>query len=108
MVTTRTPKGRPPRGGQITPEAIELFRRGLQIQERGLDEEWEEDGGRRREYLDLSSALAAALGRNKPWLPCVLDVGEDVPAWVTDRFHIENERAAIALRKELLAAIEQE
>jgi hypothetical protein len=41
----------------ITPEAVALFRRGLEIIKAGDEEFWEEDGGHRSEYLDITKRL---------------------------------------------------
>jgi hypothetical protein len=41
----------------ITPEMVELFRRGREIQKAGATETWEEEGGRRGEFLDITKRL---------------------------------------------------
>jgi hypothetical protein len=43
---------------RITPEAVALLRRIVEIQEAG--DTWEEQGGRRREMLDATRELGAA------------------------------------------------
>jgi hypothetical protein len=45
------------RNPQITDEAIRLFRRGCEIIKAGDHEFYEEDGGFRGEYLDISKRL---------------------------------------------------
>ena len=54
MATKRRPIDRPARM-EITPEMVALFARGVEIEEAGATEDWEKDGGRRREYLDTSN-----------------------------------------------------
>jgi hypothetical protein len=91
----------------ITPQAIELFKRGMLLQRLDLDEIWEEEGGRCREYRQLCVALRIALGIPLGE-PCPLDdVDEDgsLPDWMTDPVEIRRERKAIALRKALLQTI---
>ncbi|TQF30903.1 hypothetical protein [Bradyrhizobium sp. UNPA324] len=61
MPTTRHPINRPPHA-RITPEAIALFRRALAIEACDDQSFWEEDGGSRREYLDVVDQLYRALG----------------------------------------------
>jgi hypothetical protein len=105
MSTKRTRINRSPRS-RITPAAIAIFKRGLEIEETGADKVWEHAGGRRREYLDLGVELSSELGLS-PWDEDIFDVADDVPEWMTDPRQIEKELAAIALRKALLAAIEE-
>lgn len=63
MVTNRKPIVRP-RKAKITAEMIELFRRGEKIRKSKRDrEEWEADGGRRREFLDIDGRLSELLKR---------------------------------------------
>jgi hypothetical protein len=107
MGTKRMPVGRPPRS-HVTPEAIELFKRGMAIEALGLDEIEEECGGRHREYLDLRRALRQALGQTKPWDVNVFDVadGDSMhPAWETEPTMIKAYRKASALRKALLETV---
>jgi hypothetical protein len=106
MSTKRTPISRVLRS-HITPEAIALFKRGMLLQFLDLDETWEEDGGRQREYHELCVALRIALGMKPLWEPCPLDVDEDgtLPEWMTDPAEIRRERKAIALRRALLEEI---
>jgi hypothetical protein len=106
MSTKRTRIGRASRS-HITPEAVELFKRGMLLQLLDLDEIWEEDGGRQREYRQLCVALRIALGMKPLWEPCPLEVDEDgaLPEWMTDPAEIRRERKAIALRRALLEEI---
>jgi hypothetical protein len=106
MGTKRMPVGRPPRS-HITPQAVELFKRGMLLQFLDLDQIWEEDGGRRREYHQVCVALRIALGMKPLWEPCPLEVDEDgtLPGWMTDPAEIRCERKAIALRRALLEEI---
>jgi hypothetical protein len=48
----------------MTPEMVTIFVRCEQIIEDGHDELWEDQGGRRREFLDANEALRKLLGRN--------------------------------------------
>jgi hypothetical protein len=50
------------RSRQVTPEAVELFRRCRGIEDAGLCDRWEEFGGRRREYLEARVLLQSLLG----------------------------------------------
>ena len=69
--------GRQPREKKIslTPEMLALFARGCEIQSAGDDQRWEDDGGRRREYLDLDKRLNTLLQR--PWCPSLFDTALD-------------------------------
>jgi hypothetical protein len=60
MPTKRTPLSRP-RKPTVTEEMLTLFRTGLEILEQGADQRWEEEGGRRGEYLDLDLRLNIVL-----------------------------------------------
>jgi hypothetical protein len=106
MSTKRTPIARATRS-HITPEAIELFKRGMLLQRLDLDRIWEEDGGRCREYHQVCVALRVALGMKPLWEPCPLEVDEDgsLPEWMTNPAEIRRERKAIALRRALLETI---
>jgi hypothetical protein len=73
MPTNRRPLTRQPRRAPlISREMVDLFRRARAIQARGLDEKWEDQGGRRREFLTVTTDLHRALGR-RPWDPCIID-----------------------------------
>ncbi len=101
MPTTRHPISRPPRS-HITPRAVELFKHALEIEACDDDEFWEENGGRKREYLDVTVQLHRALGL-KAYEPSPLDCDGDPPSW---EGHPELWRKAAELRKELIEAME--
>ncbi len=97
MPTNRTPINRPPRS-QITPRAVALFKRALEIEACDDNEFWEDDGGRKREYLDVADQLHQALGL-KPYEPSPLDCDGEPPSW---EGHPELWRKAAELRKALI------
>jgi hypothetical protein len=66
MPTHRTRISRARQRPAITSEMIVLFRRGREIVAAGDDRLWEDEGGHRREFLELSSQLQQKLGR-RPW-----------------------------------------
>jgi hypothetical protein len=47
----------------LTSEMITLYRRARAIQRQGLEERWEDEGGKRGEYYELTKALHSLLGR---------------------------------------------
>ncbi len=65
---------------QITPRAVALFKRALEIEACDDDDFREEDGGRKREYLDITDQLHQALGL-KPYEPSPLDCDGEPPSW---------------------------
>ena len=70
----------------ITDEMIELFRRGREILAEGGDEKWEDEGGRLREFLDLSKRLDWTLLRRAGHEVSVLDdLDGDPPAYMRAR-----------------------
>src|SRR5262245_64040374 len=71
MPTKRTPLGRPPRS-RITPEAVALFRRCMEIREAG------EHADNRDEYLRASVDLHHLLGR-RLWQEDILDAADPTP-----------------------------
>jgi hypothetical protein len=75
--TKRTPIARSTKT-KITPRVV--ARKAVALQEEdGATNRWEEDGGRRREYLNLCHKLHLALGR-KLHEACVTEtVGQDAP-----------------------------
>jgi hypothetical protein len=86
----------------VTAEMAALFRRGRDLVAAGGDRRWEEDGGRRREFLELSSLLHYQLGR-RTWEEDVFDVADDAgPDAAADV------RTAVAARRALLRAIDDE
>jgi hypothetical protein len=56
MTTKRTPLTRHHKPG-IPAEAIELFRKAFAIQAAGQHEKWEEEGGKREEYISITKRL---------------------------------------------------
>ena len=97
--TTRTPIGREPIA-QITPEAVAAYAKIIALihgPATNIDA-WEEDGGKRREYLDLCHTLHIELGR-KPWQATVdstIDCDEP-PPWL-HRAHVPDWLTAQAIR----------
>jgi hypothetical protein len=57
----------------LTPEMLELFKRGLEILAAGADEIWGDEGGRREEYLAISRRLNWVLLRQPIHAVSVLD-----------------------------------
>jgi hypothetical protein len=89
----------------VTDEAVALFKRGLEIHRAGTQRDWEEQGGARREFLDVCVRLHALLGR-KPWQADVLEIdSETPPAWMTQEDQRVDRCSAHVLRLQLLAAL---
>jgi hypothetical protein len=65
MPTRRTPIDRG-RRVQITLAMVALWKRGQEILATKAEQKWEEEGGRRREFLDLAVELHELLDR-RPW-----------------------------------------
>jgi len=81
MPTTRTPIPRSTKY-RITPEMVALFRRAREIEAADNHNFWEAEGGRKREWYDISVELHAMLGR-KLWQTDVIDADSDTPPdWV--------------------------
>jgi len=101
--TTRRPL-KPGKKLKATPELVALFVKGVALREHSR--EWEDQGGKRREYLDTCRAMRAALGR-KPWEAQILDtVGYDKPpSWMTDADHIADWLRARDIGRELERAM---
>jgi hypothetical protein len=55
-------KRRNVRDRRLTPAIVALFVRLEEIRNAGADREWEEQGGRRREFIDASHELRYGLG----------------------------------------------
>jgi hypothetical protein len=102
MPSNRTPISRPPRP-RISPEMLAAYQRALEILEAGGDEDWEEEGGNRREYLNLSMLLHRALGR-KPWMYDVLDIDLGDPDVDEDPGDLGDWRGAVGAARALEAA----
>jgi hypothetical protein len=81
---------------------VELYRhaRGIFDNDDAIDH-WEEQGGRRGEFYEVSRKLDLALGRH-PWEEDLFDtIGEDAPPhWLTDH-HKQSWWTAHAIRVEL-------
>ena len=105
MPTNRTPIERPIQA-RITPELVEMYRRCLEIIEDGDDDVWEADGGRQREFHDVSLALHVGLGQ-KPWDYSVFSVSLNGPprSW---EYRDRHERAQQLRRALHEAALEQQ
>src|SRR5512139_908619 len=100
MPSKRTPTGRRSKA-RVTPEAVALFKRALALYDQ--QDAWEEDGGRRREYLEVTCDLQDVLGRT-PWHENVLDTlgQEQPPAYMAgDAKKLADYKRAVAIRREL-------
>jgi hypothetical protein len=78
----------PPPPEALTSEMIALYRRARAIQRQGLDEKWEDEGGKRREYLTVSTDLHRLLGR-KLWQDDICDGPPDDEAGQQMRAQLE-------------------
>jgi hypothetical protein len=105
MMTNRKPVERA-RRRQITPKAVELFRRALALQAiPHATERWEPEG-RRREYLDISGELHAELGLGLGEEEVLWVADEGVPEWMRgNERRIASELRAQRLRRALKAAL---
>src|SRR3974390_1413536 len=105
MSTKRTPIGRPPHP-QITPAAMKAFLLVEEIRDAGQDEEWEEEGGRRRECLDAENVVDSEL-KLQPWETGPYDVDETArpTRWTKASAHeIDRWNKAVVLRRAIIAA----
>jgi hypothetical protein len=100
MTSGRTPIGRPTKS-RITPEAVALFKRARALYDQ--QENWEEDGGRRREYLAVTRDLHSLMGRYPHQEDVCATIGEDEPPeWMAnDARRLADYRQAVELRREL-------
>ena len=89
----------------VSPKAVELFQRALEIEAAGADGEWEPEG-KRREYIDIDIALMRELGQGF-WGVSVLDVhdAEGPPEWERNPRNIESWHEAIRVRRALEDAL---
>ena len=90
----------------LSPKAVELFQRALEIEAAGATGKWEPEG-RRLEYIDIDIALMRELGQGF-WGVSVLDVHENAegpPAWERNPRNIESWHEAIRLRRALVDAV---
>jgi hypothetical protein len=99
MPTVRKRITRPAQDVQITPEAARLFRTIIEIQDAGLDEIFESEGGRRNEYQKLREKFDELL-KWKPWIdpPYIVPSFGEPPAWER---RPEDYRATQQLRRAL-------
>lgn len=90
---------------QITPEAIAAWRLANEIIDAGLDDVWEDQGGRRDEYIDARNRLDRALGL-RPWEATPLDVADDgpPPAWMKSPASVADWYQAQEPRRQLIKA----
>jgi hypothetical protein len=88
MPTRRTPLNRRQKS-YITHEAVELFELCDAIEEAGFDDIWEQEGGRRREYLNawfkLNEILHVRSWEYGPVVACC----PDPPDWANKKFWAE-------------------
>jgi hypothetical protein len=73
---------------EFTSEMITLYRAARAIQQRGLEEKWEDEGGKRGEYYEYTKALHSLLGR-KPWQDDLVDGEPDDEAGRQMRAQLE-------------------
>jgi hypothetical protein len=88
----------------VTETMLELYARGCEILTEGSDEEWEDEGGRRREFGQIDVELHGLLKR-RPWEASVFDVDLDgePPHWL--RGDTNDWRSAQELRRQLEAGL---
>lgn len=83
MATNRTPINRATKA-KITPQMVALYHLLSEIFDDDDHRTWEEDGGRRREFLGANSLLDA-LAHRAPWQTSVIDAifhcPDGPPAW---------------------------
>jgi hypothetical protein len=89
---------------QISDEAVEAFRLCEEIAAAGRLEAWENEGGRRDEYLTAHRLLYIELSL-RPWEASPLDVTDDEPCGWEGNLYADSWPRAQDLRRELLAAI---
>jgi hypothetical protein len=102
MVTNRTPRihGRKLR---INPEVIAAFEHARELHnDPKKSEEWESEGGLRREYLDARGELESLLGRELPAEYVIDTIGqEEVGTGIYAPWDVESWKEAVAIRREL-------
>jgi hypothetical protein len=103
MPARRTPIDRG-RRVQITPAMVVLWKRGQEILATKDEQKWEEEGGRRREFLDLAVELHELLDR-RPWEVDVFYVDAMRPSGDQDQ---GDWVGAAAARRALVAALQQQ
>jgi hypothetical protein len=92
---------------KITPEAVALFRTGVEILAQGADENWEDDlrsPGRRREFLDIDKRLNITLLGQGWHAVSVFDAALDgpMPGYIANLCAGHDWAASRALRQALL------
>lgn len=102
MTTKRTLLRRRPK--PVMSEALELYRRGVEIIEQGADEAWEEEGGRRREFGEIDVALQDRLGR-RPWEWTIFEVDDGDPP-PHRQSQVDDWYGAQRLRRQLQSALD--
>ena len=101
MSTARAPIGRPSKSRIITAEMIELFRRAAALHAK--QDDWEEDGGTRRQFFDVSRDLHSLMGRHPHQENVCAVIGQDEPPeWMQDDARrVTDFKQAVALRRQL-------
>jgi hypothetical protein len=102
-VKLRRPKTRTTR---VTDEAIQAFELCEEIAAAGLDEAWEDEGGRRREYLTALQSLHGELSL-RPWEASPVDVLDEGSCPWEGNLYAASWPKAQELRRELLTAIKR-
>lgn len=92
---------------RITPEAVAAWRKGLEIIDAGLEDTWENEGGRREEYFECSRVLSRELGI-KLWEPSPFAIGDEPPVETDGTAYQEAWPKINAIREELIAAAPKE
>jgi hypothetical protein len=52
---------------QVTQDMVRLYARGKAVKAAGAHDTWEEDGGRKWEFIDVTRDLMRRLGMWQPW-----------------------------------------
>ena len=113
MPSKRNPLGRPPRGDNITPEVIALFRRALELADIWDDCHYHHPCGHRgfceacSEFIDTQNQLDLLL-RRPPWEEALMDATDDDPPEWMDARRAESYRQSRTLYLALKAAAENE
>src|SRR5215470_6627047 len=89
---------------RITPAMVTLWKRGQEILATKAEQKWEEEGGRRREFLDLAVELHELLDR-RPWEVDVFYVDAMKPSNDQDQGDWVD---AAAARRALVTALQQQ
>jgi hypothetical protein len=89
---------------QISDEAIAAFQLCEEIVAAGQHEAWEDEGGRRHEYLTAHRSLHVGLSL-RPWDASPADVPDEGPCGWGGNLYADSWSRAQELRRELLAAV---